>query len=121
MGGDTYMVEHQGSSLSTKAENDAKCLQEANQFCEARGLVMTPVSTTGRNGLAVPFGHGGDCKLVFKALPAAKTLPGDAALLGTAQSPSLGQQLIDLQKTKEAGAITNSEYEAQKAKLLGAK
>ena len=34
---------------------------------------------------------------------------------------TLGQQLIDLQKAKDAGAITESEYQAEKAKLLGKK
>ena len=34
------------------------------------------------------------------------------------QKATVGQQLIDLQKAKEAGAITDVEYEAQKAKLL---
>ena len=32
--------------------------------------------------------------------------------------PTLGQQLIDLQKAKDSGAITDMEYQAQKAKLL---
>ena len=36
----------------------------------------------------------------------------------TAQSPTVGQQLIDLQKAKDAGAINDQEYQAQKAKLL---
>ena len=31
---------------------------------------------------------------------------------------TLGQQLIDLQKAKEAGVITDAEYQVQKAKLL---
>ena len=31
---------------------------------------------------------------------------------------TLGQQLIDLQNAKPAGAITDAEYQAQKAKLL---
>ena len=31
---------------------------------------------------------------------------------------TLGQQLIDLQKAKESGAITEAEYQAQKARLL---
>ena len=35
------------------------------------------------------------------------------------QSPTIGQQLIDLQKAKDAGAITEVEYEAEKARLLG--
>jgi hypothetical protein len=34
------------------------------------------------------------------------------------QKPTIGQQLLDLQKAKDSGAITDSEFEAQKAKLL---
>jgi hypothetical protein len=34
---------------------------------------------------------------------------------------TLGQQLIDLQKAREVGAITPEQYEEQKAKLLGGK
>jgi len=33
-------------------------------------------------------------------------------------APTLGQQLIDLQKAKDSGAISDAEYQAQKAKLL---
>ena len=36
-------------------------------------------------------------------------------------APTLGQRLIDLQKAKEAGAITDKEYQEQKAKLLESK
>jgi hypothetical protein len=32
--------------------------------------------------------------------------------------PTLGQQLIDLQKAKDSGVITEAEYQSQKAKLL---
>jgi hypothetical protein len=31
---------------------------------------------------------------------------------------TLGQQLTDLEKAKEAGALTEAEFQAQKAKLL---
>jgi hypothetical protein len=31
---------------------------------------------------------------------------------------TLGQQLIDLQKAKEAGALTDAEYQTQKCRLL---
>lgn len=34
------------------------------------------------------------------------------------QNATLGQQLIDLQKAKEAGALSEAEFQAQKAKLL---
>ena len=35
--------------------------------------------------------------------------------------PTVGQQLIDLQKAKDVGAFTDSEYQTQKTKLLGSK
>jgi hypothetical protein len=34
------------------------------------------------------------------------------------KNPTLGQQLIDLQKAKDSGAITSAEYDAQKAIIL---
>ncbi len=34
------------------------------------------------------------------------------------EKPTLGQQLVDLQKAKDAGAINDTEFQAQKAKLL---
>jgi hypothetical protein len=39
----------------------------------------------------------------------------------TTNAPTVGQQLIDLQKAKAAGAITDAEYQAQKEKILNAK
>ena len=35
--------------------------------------------------------------------------------------PTVGQQLIDLQHAKEAGAINDAEFQAEKAKLLNGK
>jgi hypothetical protein len=37
------------------------------------------------------------------------------------QAPTVGQQLIDLQKARDAGIITDAEYQAQKAKVLASK
>jgi hypothetical protein len=34
-------------------------------------------------------------------------------------SPTVGQQLTDLQHAKDSGAITDAEYQTQKAKILG--
>jgi len=34
------------------------------------------------------------------------------------QTATLGQQLLDLQHARDTGAITDAEYQAQKAKLL---
>ncbi len=50
-------------------------------------------------------------------------LSGCVAAIGNrdaqhSSSGTLGQQLIDLQKAKEAGAISEAEYQSQKARLL---
>ncbi len=34
------------------------------------------------------------------------------------QTPTVGQQLIDLQEARNKGAINDTEYQAQKARLL---
>ena len=34
------------------------------------------------------------------------------------KKPTLGQQLTDLQRARDAGAITEEQYQTQKAKLL---
>ena len=57
------------------------------------------------------------------ALAAMLGVSGCVAAIGNrdAQHSSggtLGQQLIDLQKAKEAGALTEAEYQTQKARLL---
>lgn len=38
-----------------------------------------------------------------------------------ANNPTLGLQLQDLQKARDTGAITDAEYQVQKAKLLNKK
>ena len=45
--------------------------------------------------------------------------PADQNAVG--QKPTIGQQLIDLKKARDAGAITEAEYEAQKARILDGK
>ena len=35
--------------------------------------------------------------------------------------PTVGQQLMDLKKAKDTGVISDAEYEAEKARLLGKK
>jgi hypothetical protein len=51
-----------------------------------------------------------------------KTCPQQHPMTGQQMAaPTLGQQLMDLQKAREAGAITDNEYQQQKAKLLESK
>lgn len=37
------------------------------------------------------------------------------------QEPTVGQQLLDLQKAKNSGAINDAEYQKEKAKILNGK
>jgi hypothetical protein len=60
------------------------------------------------------------------ALAAILGLSGCVAAIGNRDGKAngnvtLGQQLIDLQKAKDANAMTEAEYQTQKAKLLGEK
>ena len=56
------------------------------------------------------------------ALPLLVLVSGCVANLGSGSGrtvpPTVGQQLIDLQKARDGGAISQPEYEAQRAKLL---
>jgi hypothetical protein len=48
------------------------------------------------------------------------TLTGCVAAIGNGDTrgATLGQQLVDLQKAKDSGAITDAEFQEQKARLL---
>ena len=60
------------------------------------------------------------------ALSAMLLFSGCVAAVGsgpktTVNKPTVGQQLIDLQNAKNAGAITDQEFQQQKTKLLDEK
>jgi hypothetical protein len=58
--------------------------------------------------------------LVLLALP---LLSGGCIAIGNRGNPNItptvGQQLIDLQKAKDAGALNEAEFQAQRDKVLG--
>ena len=57
---------------------------------------------------------------VLSAIP---LLSGCVAAIGNHTPPeaTVGQQLIDLQKAKESGAISEAEYQSERTKVLGHK
>jgi len=60
------------------------------------------------------------------AIAATVMLAGCNVELGTGsttkiQNATVGQQLIDLKKAKDDGAISDEEYQAQKARILNGK
>ena len=68
-------------------------------------------------------------KLIIPAIIAVSTVMllsgclaiGNRGGLEAGGSGTVGQQLIDLQKAKDAGIITPAEYQTQKDKVLGIK
>jgi hypothetical protein len=83
---------------------------------------MTARETYNRTSNSVPMKR----LTVFSAftLPASLLLTGCLGLnLGggtknETHSATVGQQLVDLQKAKDSGAITEAEFQTQKTKLL---
>ncbi len=60
------------------------------------------------------------------ALAAILLLSGCVAAIGNrdgrhSSGATLGQQLVDLQKAKESGALTEAEYQSEKARILNGK
>ncbi|MEW6159152.1 MAG: SHOCT domain-containing protein [Verrucomicrobiota bacterium] len=57
--------------------------------------------------------------LLIMALVASVTFSG--CIIGNRgnATPTVGQQLTDLKKARDSGALSEDEYEAQKRKLLG--
>ena len=47
--------------------------------------------------------------------------PSNATVVQQAVAPTIGKQLLDLKKAHDAGALSDSEYETQKAKILAQK
>ena len=76
-------------------------------------------------GCACDFKFGGGSKTTSSTDASSSTTTSNntrpEVVQETSVSPTIGQQLIDLKKAKDAGAITEAEYEAEKAKLLNEK
>lgn len=57
---------------------------------------------------------------LFGTLSAVLLTSGCVAAIGTGRAPkaTTGQQLVDLQKARKAGAMSEAEYQTQRAKVL---
>ena len=145
----TYMLsrEDHGGIFGSQSALKAGVIRDANAFAEKQGKVAVPISAK-EHGVGIladwakfeltfkvvdrndPEAHGTNI-LTSSSLEGGqgwRNLGGKAAVYPAkgppadergVQNPTVGQQLIDLQKAKDAGAITDAEYQAQKAKLLG--
>ncbi len=73
-GPDTFFVSYGPLPvMMSAAKAEAHCYQQASAWCQARGLVMVPVSIDAQD--AVAFRNAGHAELTFRALK-----PGDPAI-----------------------------------------
>lgn len=70
MGRDTYMITKSGTAVGSGSGLKADLYREANAWCQARGLVMVPLSTEAADG--IPATRRASAELVFRAVK-----PGD--------------------------------------------
>lgn len=98
----------------------AEVVREANAFATRKGKIALPISSRD----TFPAHGFPSVEYQFKLVDKDYTAPDKSTTAPNVeqsqiQTATLGQQLIDLQKAKDTGAITDAEYQAQKAKLLG--
>jgi hypothetical protein len=147
----TYMLssEDHAGMFGSKSALKAGVIRDANAFAEKQGKIAIPISAK-EHPMGV-LADWASFELTFKVIdkndPEAsrvniwtnystegsqgwRNLGGEAVVYPAqtlqpdshdVHATTLGQQLIDLQKAKDDGAITDAEYQTQKDKLLGNK
>ena len=148
---DTYLLsrEDHGGIFGSRSALKAGVIRDANAFAEKKGKIAIPIAAK-EHPVGI-LGDWASFELTFRVVdkndPQAsatniwtsssteghqgwRNLGGKAVIYPgpdqradehEAQGATIGQQLVDLQKAKDAGAITDAEFQAQKAKLLGKK
>lgn len=144
----TFMLsrEDHGGIFGNPSALKAGVIRDANEFAQKQGKVAVPVSAK-EHPVGI-LGDWASFQLTFKVVdkndPATRgpdiwsksgrqggqgwrNMGGSAVVYGAEaanadheeQGTTVGQQLIDLQKAKNSGALTEGEYQKEKAKLLG--
>ena len=110
---DTYMLcrSSAAGAFANIPKLKAGVIRDANAFAAAKGKIAVPVSSSD----TFPT-HGFPSYEFQFRLADKESVEAEASAVSNF---SIGQQLIDLQKAKDAGAITEAEFQAQKTKLLG--
>lgn len=134
VGKDTYIVSGWGKSPGgySGAEVKANAIKEAGKFCAGQGKQIQVVSSTQRD---MTFGVNATAELQFMCLSpndadysrAPVRREADAAIdvrkginvKSDRNAGSVYDELLKLDELRKRGVITDAEFEAQKAKLLG--
>ncbi|MFC7300291.1 SHOCT domain-containing protein [Cognatiluteimonas weifangensis] len=113
-GPDSYLIMRTGKTgFVSSSSLQKKAYEEASQFCQSKSLVMQTISMTSKR--ARPLGGFPEATLRFRCVGQA----GSASQ--SAPTPGSGDKYIQLERLKgllDSGALTQDEFDREKAKIL---
>ncbi len=109
---DTYMISKSSAAgmFVNMPALKAEVIRQANQYAASRGKAIEPLHSQDTFPAHGFPSYEYQFRLVDK-----KAASADAPAVA---NPTVGQQLLDLQKAKDSGIITDAEYQTQKTKVL---
>ena len=115
-GPDSYLIMRTGKTgFVSSSSLQKKTYEEASAFCTEKALVMTTISMDSK--ASRPFGGFPEATLRFRCV--SQSLPGSQPTASSAASEDKFDQLERLKRLLDSGALTQDEFNREKAKLLG--
>ncbi len=112
-GPDSYLIMRTGKTgFVSSSSLQKKAYEEASEFCQAKSLVMQTISMESQR--ARPFGGFPEATLRFRCIG-----QGSAASAPASNSTDKYTQLEHLNELLDSGALTQDEFNREKAKILG--
>ena len=113
-GPDAYLVMHTGKTgFVSSGSLQRKAYEEATKFCSDRSLVMETISMDSKRSR--PLGGFPEATLRFKCMSA----DGSTGSAVAAPAADKYTQLEQLKRVLDSGALTQEEFDREKAKVLG--
>jgi hypothetical protein len=111
----SYLIMRTGKTgFVSSSSLQKKAYEEASEFCQAKSLVMQTISMESQR--ARPFGGFPEATLRFRCVGQSSAAPQAAS---SASSADKYVQLERLKGLLDSGALTQDEFDREKAKILG--
>ena len=115
-GSDAYLIMRTGATgFVSSSSLQKKAYEEASAFCKAKSSVMETISMDSK--AARPFGGFPEATLRFRCV--VQTPPKSQANAADERTDEKIAQLERLKRLLDSGALTQEEFDREKAKLLG--
>jgi hypothetical protein len=115
-GPDSYLIMRTGKTgFVSSSSLQKKAYKEASDYCAKKSLVMQTISMDSKR--ARPFGGFPEATLRFRCVSAQRS----SASPGTAATENANDKYAQLERLKrllDSGALTQEEFDREKAKLL---